>query len=222
MTTSAPVSTVPQTSEPRSRRVMPAWLSAMIIVVALATGAAAVYWFFTSGPGGSDTVVLDRGPDDGIKGTPTGRTWNVISGNTKMVVTKGPGDALQTKFGYLQYDFLTPEEFETLNKGRRIAADMAMAEALGLSSDQADQLRDQVRRGFNIAIPDAEQKKLIDLFREWRDSPGESRELPLLRALDDAGDKAAGSARQNANDAVARIRQIVSPQQWQKFDEMSK
>jgi len=209
-------------SEIQSARGMPAWASATIIVVALAAGAGAVYWFFTSGPGGSERIVLDRGPEDGIKGPPGGRTWSVISGNTKMVVSKGPGDALQTKFGYLQSDFLTPEEFEVLNKGRRIAVDGAMAEALGLSSAQTDQLRDQVRRGFNVAIPEADQKKLLDLFRAWRDAPGESRELPLLRALDEAGDKAAGSARQTAADAVARIRQIVSPHQWQKFDDMSK
>jgi hypothetical protein len=209
-------------SEIQSARGMPAWASATIIVVALAAGAGAVYWFFTSGPGGSERIVLDRGPEDGIKGPPGGRTWSVISGNTKMVVSKGPGDALQTKFGYLQSDFLTPEEFEVLNKGRRIAVDGAMAEALGLSPAQTDQLRDQVRRGFNVAIPEAQQKNLLDLFRAWRDAPGESRELPLLRALDEAGDKAAGSARQTATDAVARIRQIVSPQQWQKFDDMSK
>jgi hypothetical protein len=201
---------------------MPAWAGATLIVVALAAGAAVVYWFFTTGPGGADTVILDRGPEDGIKGTPSARMWNVTSGNTKMQIAKGPGDTLQTKFGYLQYDFLTPEEFEVLNKARRIAVDGAMADAIGLSSAQADQLRDQVRRAFNISIPDAEQKKLIDLFRAWRDSPGDSRELPLLHALDEAGDKAAGLARQTATDAVARIRQIVSDEQWKKFDEMSK
>jgi hypothetical protein len=201
---------------------MPAWAGGAIVVVALAVGAGTLYWFFTSGPGGSETVVLDHGPEDGIKGTPAGRTWNVISGNTKMQVAKGPGDALQPKFGYLQYDFLTPEEFEILNKGRRLAIDGAMADALGLSSAQTDELREQVRKGFTIAIPDADQKRLIDLFRTWRDSPGESRELALLRALDEAGDKAAGSARKTATDAVARVRQIVSTQQWEKFDEMSK
>lgn len=201
---------------------MPAWLSAIIIVVALAAGAAVVYWFFTTGPGGAETVILDRGPDDGIKGSPTGRTWSIIGGNTKMQVNKGIGDALQTKFGYLQYDFLTPEEFEILNKGRRIAVDSAMADAIGLTPAQADQLKDEVRRAFNIAIPDADQKHLLDLFRAWRDSPGESRELALLHALDDAGDRAAGSARQTATDAVAHIRQIVSAEQWKKFDEISK
>lgn len=201
---------------------MPAWVSATLIVAALAAGAGVVYWFFTTGPGGTETVILDRGPEDGIKGTPGARAWSVTSGNTKMQIAKGPGDTLRTKFGYLQYDFLTPEEFDVLNKGRRIAVDGAMAEAIGLTPEQADQLRDQVRRAFNISIPDAEQKKLIDLFRAWRDSPGDSRETALLHALDDAGDKAAGSARQTATDAVARIRQIVSDEQWKKFDEMSK
>lgn len=208
-------------ARPTPRR-MPVWLSASIIVIALAAGAGLVYWFFTSGPGGGDTIILDKGPEDGIKGTPGGRIWKIVSGNTKMQVIKGPGDALQTKFGYLQYDFLTPEEFEVLNKGRRLAVDGAMAEALGLSSDQAGQLRDQVRRGLNISIPEADQKKLLDLFGAWRDAPGDGREMALLRSLDEAGDKAAGSARQTATDAIVRIRQIVSPQQWQKFDEMSK
>lgn len=207
---------------PSASRRMPAWVSVVLIVLALAGGAAVVYWFFTTGPGGGETIILDKGPDDGIKGTPGGRNWTVISGNTKMQVTKGPGDKLQAKFGYLHYDFLTPEEFAVLNKGRRIAIDGAMADALGFSADQSNDLRDQVRRAFNISLPDADQKKLMNLFRAWRDAPGDSRELSLLRELDQAGDKAAGSARQGATDAVAHIRQIVSPQQWQKFDEMSK
>lgn len=197
-------------------------MSATLIVAALAAGAAVVYWFFTTGPGGADAVILDRGPQDGIKGTPGGRMWSIIGGNTKMQVTKGIGDALQTKYGYLQYDFLTPEEFEVLNKARRLAMDGAMADAIGLTPAQAEQLKDQVRRAFNIALPDADQKKLLDLFRAWRDSPGDSHELALLHALDEAGDKAAGPARQTATDAVAHIRQIVNEQQWKKFDEMSK
>lgn len=201
---------------------MPAWMSATLIVAALAAGAGVIYWFFTTGPGGADAVILDRGPQDGIKGAPGGRMWNIIGGNTKMQVTKGIGDALQTKFGYLQYDFLTPEEFEVLNKGRRIAMDGAMADAIGLTPTQAEELKDQVRRAFNITLPDTDQKKLLDLFRAWHDSPGDGRELALLHALDEAGDKAAGSARQTANDAVVHIRQLVSAEQWKKFDEMSK
>ena len=142
----------------QTARRMPAWASATLIVLALATGAAVVYWFFTTGPAGADTVILDRGPQDGIKGTPGGRMWNVTSGNTKMQISKGPGDTLQAKFGYLQYDFLTPEEFEVLNKGRRIAVDGAMAEAIGLSSTQTDQLRDQVRARSTSRSPTPSRK----------------------------------------------------------------
>jgi hypothetical protein len=210
--------------ETKQARGLPAWASSLIIVVALAAGAGIVYWFFTRGPGGNEAVVLDRGPEDGVKALNGGRTWNVVSGNTTMKVSKLPGGEFQTKFGYLRYDFLAPEEFAVLTKGRRIATDAAMAEAVGLSPEQADQVKEQVRRGFNFAIADEDQKRLIELFRAWLDASATSRdgpELKLLRALDDTGSRSEASARQVTTDAVAQIQKLVTAAQWRKFDELN-
>jgi len=211
--------------ETKQARSLPAWASALIIVIALGAGAGIVYWVSTRGPAGNEAVVLDRGPDDGVTALRGGRTWNVVSGNTTMKVSKMPGGELQTKFGYVRYDFLAPDEFTVLTKGRRIAADGAVAEALGLSPEQADQLKEQVRRGFNFAIAEGDQQRLLDLFRGWLDAASASREGPelkLLRALDDTGERSEASARKVTTDAVAQIQKIVTPPQWQKFDEMDK
>jgi hypothetical protein len=211
--------------ETKPVRGFPAWASTLIIIVALAGGAGIVYWFLTTGPGGNEVVVLDRGPLDGIKPLPGGRTWVVTAGNTTMRVAKLPGDKIQTKFGYLQYDFLTPAEFDVLNKGKRIASDAAVADAMGLSSQQADAIRDQVKRGFGIAISDADQQRLADLFRTWLSAPVAGRdgpELKLLRALDDMGDRTAAAARQVTTDAAAQIQKVVTEEQWQKFEQMDK
>lgn len=210
--------------ETTQARGLPAWASALVIVIALGGGAGIFYWFFTHGPGGNEAVVLDRGPEDGVKALKGGRTWNVTSGNTVMKVSKMPGGDLATKFGYLQYDFLAPGEFAVLSKGRRLAADGAMADSLGLSSEQTDQLKEQVRRGFNFTVADEDHKRLLDLFHAWLDAPETSRdgpELKLLRALDDVGDRSEVSARQVTTDAVAQIQKIVTPEQWKKFDEIS-
>jgi hypothetical protein len=211
--------------ETKPARGLPTWASALIIVIALAGGAGIVYWFLHTGIGGNEVVVLDRGPQDGIKPLPGGRVWVVTSGNTTMRVMKLPGDKLQTRFNYLQYDFLTPAEFDVLNKGKRISADSAVADAIGLSTEQADAVRAQVKRGFDVAIPDADQQRLAELFRSWFSAPPANRdgpELKVLRALDELGDRTAASARQVTTDAVAQIQKIVTPEQWQKFEEMDK
>jgi hypothetical protein len=211
--------------ETKQARGIPTWASSLILVTALSAGAGIVYWFFTRGPGGDEVVVLDRGPQDGVTALKGGRNWNIVSGNTTMRVTRMPGGELQPKFGYLQYDFLAPAELNVLTKGRRIATDGAMAEAVGLTPEQVEQMKEQVRRGFNFAVGDSDQKRLLDLFRAWLDASPTSRdgpELKLLRALDEIGDRTEASARQTTTDAVAQIQKIVTPMQWQKFDEMDK
>ncbi|HSU68334.1 MAG TPA: hypothetical protein VLJ39_15755 [Tepidisphaeraceae bacterium] len=208
-----------------SRRAVPAWASALIIVGCIAAGAGLVYWFFTSGPAGNDMVVLDRGPQDGLKTVANNRNWSVVSGNTKMQVRKLPGDKFEARFGYLQYDFLAPGEFDVLNRARRLAADGAMAEAVGLTPEQTEKVKEQVRRGFDLDIAQADKDRLLELFKQSiAASAGskDSRELALLRALDETGDHSTAAARQQTTDAVAKIRQIVTPEQWAKFDQIGK
>jgi len=95
---------------------------------------------------------------------------------------------------------------------------------VGLSSEQADQVKEQVRRGFNFAMTAEDQKRLVDLFRAWFDASATSKdspELKLLRALDDTGSRSEASARQVTTDVVAQLQKIVTPAQWKKFDELN-
>jgi hypothetical protein len=209
---------------PPARRI-PAWASVAVIVLAIASMGAVGYWYFTTGPGGKDVVVLDRGPQDGVRIVSNGRSWSVVSGNTIMRIMKGVGGKYVTKFSYLHYDFLTPGEFAVLNNGKRIVADYAVAAEMELSPAQSKDLTEQVRRGFNIELPDADRQRLIDLFQTWLDAPQSSRdkaELPLLRALDEIGDQMTPVARRVTADASAQIQRIVTPRQWERFEQMQK
>lgn len=211
--------------EATPRRGMPAWASVPIIILAIAGASAVAYWYFTTGPGGKDVVVLDRGPQDGIRTVANGRSWSVVSGNTTMRIMKGIGGKFVTRFSYIHYDFLTPGEFAVLNNGKRIVADNAVAADIGLSPAQAKDLAEQVRRGFEIDLPDADRDRLISLFQKWLDAPESSREtadLPVLRALDEVGDRMTPVARRVTAGASAQIQRIVTPQQWESFEQMQK
>ena len=209
-------------AQARRVREFPVWLSAVIIVAALAGGAGIVYWYFKSGPAG-DTVVLDRGPQDGVTTLSPDKNWRVISGNSVLRVTRDRGGQLNATFDFLHYDFLAPDEFTLLNNGRRLAIDSAMAGELGLNDQQVAKVRDGVRHGFRIDISDADRQRLLALFNDYlqaSDGSRESRETALLRAMEEVGDRTAARAHQVGADAAAQIKAALTPEQWRKFDQM--
>jgi hypothetical protein len=208
------------TSMPRG---LPVWASVLIIACAVASAAGAVYWYFKAGPLGGEAVVLDRGPEDGVKTLAPDKNWRAISGNAVLRVTRDRKGELQPAFDFLHYDFLPPEQFAALNNGRRLAIDSAMAQEVGLSDQQIAKIRESVRRGFKIEISDADKQRLLALFKEYLDASGssrESRETALLRAMEEIGDRTAAAARQATSDAAAQIKSALTPQQWQKFDQI--
>jgi hypothetical protein len=207
------------------RKTLPNWARALALIIAVVAGLASIYWIVREVTGASEAVILDKGPEDGIKALPGGRVWSVVAGNSKMRVTKSADGQWKAAFGYLQYDFLAPAEFETLNKARRLAKDSAMAEAIGLTPDQSKQLAEQVGKGFALSVGEEDQKHLLSQFSDWHSASESSRngpELALLHSLDDAGDRAEAAARQTTVQVISQIQQIVKPEQWQKFDEMDK
>ena len=209
-------------TQTRRVRQFPIWLSALIILAMVAGAAWLIRWFITTGPTGTEVVVLDRGPEDGVKALPGGRNWRAQSGNNGLRVSKDSDGQLHVDFYVLHYDFLTPEQFNVLNNGRRIAADPALADELGLSPKQREDLREQVKRGFNLELSEPDRKRLTDLFQDYlAASPAakEGREADLLHGLDSVGDRVALSARRATLDASSRIQTLLTADQWKKFNQ---
>jgi len=110
-----------------------------------------------------------------------------------------------------------------LNNGRRLAIDSAMAQEVGLTDQQVAKIRESVRRGFKIEISDGDKQRLLSLFKDYLDASGsskDSRETALLRAMEEIGDRTAAAARQATSDAATQIKSTLTPQQWQKFDQI--
>ena len=204
-------------------RQLPAWASALIILAAGACAAYLVYWYFNTGPSSGETVVLDRGADDGIKVVAAGWSWRAQSGNNAMRVSKRPGGELQAQFGFVRYDFLTSEQLGALTRARQIVTDPAVAEMLGLSEQQIKSLRQQVQRGFVVEIPESDRQRLVSLFHDYLDAPSAqqpARETKLLNALDEIGERVAGPTHQVTADAASQIRAALTPQQWERYEKM--
>ena len=210
----------PRTAPPKA---LPVWASILLIMGALGSAAGVVYWYFKTGPLAGETVVLDRGPEDGVKTLVADKNWRAVSGNAVLRVTRDRKGELQAAFDFLHYDFLAPEQFAILNNGRRLAIDSAMAQDIGVTDQQLAKLREGVRHGFKIEIADADKQRLLSLFKDYLGASGssrDSRETALLRAMEEIGDRTAAAAHQAGADAAARIHSALTPQQWQKFDQI--
>ena len=204
-------------------RSLPAWASALIMLACAAGGAYVIYWYFNTGPSSGETVVLDRGVDDGVKVIAAGWTWRAQSGNNAVRIDKKPGGELQAQFGFVRYDFLSSDQVASLIRARQIVADPSVIEELGLAEQQTKVLRQQVQRGFVIDTPDADRQRLTTLFRQYLDAPAAQRspkETQLLNALDEIGERLAGPARQATADAARQIQAALTPQQWEKYEKM--
>ena len=209
--------------ETTKARGIPSWLSLLIVIGAIVGAVYLVRWFVTTGPSGVETVVLDRGPEDGVQTKLADKSWTVQSGNNGLRILRNRDGVLRPAFYFVHYDFVTPAQFEVLNNGRRIALDGAVRAALGVSEQQLAELSEHVRQGFDLQIPAADSKRLADLFADYlAASPSglEGRETALLRALDEVGDRALADAHRATADAAARIRAIVTADQWKKFEQM--
>jgi hypothetical protein len=205
--------------EPKRVREIPAWLVSAV-VLACAGGAAWFVWtnWLRSGPA-ERIVILDRGPDDGVKPAGPGR-FDVRSGSAGLTVTRTGGRDADLAFRWVKQEYLSADEKETLTVVMRLVQDAAMAAAVQATPDQVARLKaNRARAKVQLAEPDRERLKELFLAYDAETDQAARRaaETKLIKALDAVAAQMEGAARRTAAERTAEAKKILTPEQFQRF-----
>jgi hypothetical protein len=205
-------------------RPIPAWLTVLVVVAALAAGA----WFLRalwqgSGPR-ERIVILDKAPGEGVTRRGDGR-YAVRGGAAWLGVEKNPKGDVSLEFRFDNTDFMGRDVVDVLTKTRRIVSDAAFAREMGVTPQQLAALR-QVRQGAKIELPAPDAAQLKTLFAAYEAAAAadpkaaDAAETALTKALEAVGKKLEGPTRQGAAERAAKARAALTPEQWAKFDQV--
>jgi hypothetical protein len=207
---------------PKPVREIPVWAVIGVVIACLAGGA----WFIwtnwlRSGPA-ERIVVLDRGPDDGVKQVFAGR-YDVRSGNAALtVVKKGDADA-DVDFRWAKQEYLTGEQEKVLKMILRLTRDQAMADELGVTAEQMERLKAN-RAKAKVELSESDRSRLKDLFLAYdaeKDKDTKRKaETKLIKGLDAVAAKLEPAARQIAADRTADAKSVLSEDQIKRWDTM--
>jgi hypothetical protein len=223
---SAPVNvgfdgSAPAPDAPKPVREIPPWLVAVVVLGCVA-GAGWFLWtnWLRSGPA-ERIVILDRGPDDGVK-SPGGGRFDVRSGNAALTCTKTPdGKDAELQFKWAKQEYLTPEQIKVLTVVFRVAQDPGMAAEMKVTPEQLVQLKEN-RAKAKVELPERDRDRLKSLFlaydAEKEKDAKHKAESKLIKALDAVAAELEGPAKQLAAERTAHAQAVLSPEQFQRFD----
>jgi hypothetical protein len=209
---------------PKPVREIPPWLVAVVVLGCIA-GAGWFVWtnWLRSGPA-ERIVILDRGPDDGVKPSGANR-FDVRSGNAALTVTKTPdGKDADVQFKWAKQEYLTPEQIKVLTVVFRVAQDPGMAAEMRVTPEQLVQLKDN-RAKAKVELPAGDRDRLKSLFLAYdaeQDKDAKRKaESKLIKALDAVAAELEGPAKQLAAERTAHAQSVLTPDQFQRFDAMA-
>ncbi len=211
-----------ETAQPLRR--MPAWLSVVTIVLALAVGAAAIYWFFQSSSEARD-IVLDRDPSDTV--TEQGinhNTWRVRAGDFQLTVVGRDKPSFEAEFR--RFEGLSTEQVHALSMARHIANDRTIREALSLSKDQQERLK-SIRAGAKIDLSDADKATLTKALKTYlsasdtKDPKAKDKaETHFIQEVEGVSRPIALVAQKSAIERAEAARTLLAPVQLQTYQKI--
>ena len=209
---------------PKPVREIPPWAVVGVVVACLA-GAAWFVWanWLRSGPA-ERIVILDRGPDDGVKQLMGGR-YEVRSGNAALTVSKKGDNDADMDFRWVKQEYLTPEQIKMLTIVLRLSREQAMADELGVTPEQTERLKAN-RAKAKVELTEADRSRLKELFLAYdaqKDKDTKRKaETRLIKGLDAVAATLEGPAKQIAADRTVDAKSILTEEQIQRWDAMGK
>lgn len=177
-------------------RDLPAWLTALILLLSVAGGGYLLYWYINQDKPGNkqivkaDPALQNRGnnwrgtagapnrnipnrtgnnaiPTDGIRPDPKRpNAWDVRSGEALLYASIDKTGALDITPSYSTQN-LTPEQAQLLLMRRRLLADQPMRDHVKLTSDQYEKLR-AIPNFKGMMVTDEQRGQLVQLFTAWQ------------------------------------------------------
>jgi hypothetical protein len=216
-----------QTSQTRAQTM----LGVLVLVLCLAAGGGAFYWFVlrddSSGviviPGNANAAPAGQtnyaarsilpAPDGGL----------VVRGKGLIMrVPKTPGSAEDLHFRYNRGDMLRGEDRRWADAAWRISRDTAVAAYVNATSDQVDRLKQITAPPINVKA--SERQHLLELWSQYvnaADGTDKTKtQTELLTALNEIGTRELPAVKQRVAEELVKIKTILTPDQFAAFKQM--
>ncbi|HSV15155.1 MAG TPA: hypothetical protein VLI90_12925 [Tepidisphaeraceae bacterium] len=227
-------------SEPQP---IPIWASVLVILLCLGGGGWIMHWYVTSDPLSHETKLLDPGviPAAPTRTPPSARGNNMAAAQAAPAVRKqddtswwvhAPEAAMliDTKakpptikvINYTNYEFVPQEDRTRIISARRIARDDAVAKSLDLTPDQVTKMRGLTAQIGMVTDP-ADLENLKNLWTAYDAASNKpAAETALVQALTATARKSIDKTKQAAAERSAKIKAVLTDEQWKKFDAMGR
>lgn len=244
VTAVAPMPVVPVEGEPRP---IPIWASLLVIVLCLGGGGWIMRWYISTDALSHESKILDPGSGPALTNftnraqpraaaqaalaaanAPAVRkqddtSWWVHAPEAAMLIdTKATPPTIRV-INFTNYEFVPQEDRSRIINARRIARDDAVAKALSLNPEQLTKMRGLTQQIGMVTEP-ADQENLKKLWAEYQAAPAAKgpAEVKLTQALSELARKSVDRTRQAAAERAAKIKSVLTDDQWKQFEAMGR
>jgi hypothetical protein len=230
------------TAVPAEPSPIPIWASVLVILLCLGGGGWIMHWYVTTDPLSHETKLLDPSviPATPTRSQPSARmnavaaaaapairkqddtSWWVHAPEAAMLVdTKSKPPAIKV-INYTNYEFVPQEDRSRIISARRIARDDAVAKSLDLTPEQVTKMRGLTAQIGMVADP-ADLENLKNLWTAYDAASNKApAETALVQALTAVARKSVDKTKQAAAERSAKIKAVLTDEQWTKFDAMGR
>jgi hypothetical protein len=235
-------------NEPQiEQKPLSAWIAIPLIIFCLAGGGWMAHWYISTDQLTHESTILDatgsaastRAPARNNR-TPAADTtppigrqdansniWWVHSREAAAQIdSAGKGQPITVKaVNYNSYQFVPQEQRNMIFAARRIGRDETVAKNLKLTEDQIKQLR-SLTGTIGMSTQQADVDLLSSLWGQYQnaDQPADKLavQTKLVDALTEIARKSVDPTKAAVADRAAKIKAVLTDDQWKQFDAMGK
>jgi hypothetical protein len=220
------------------------WIAVPLILLCLGGGGWMAHWYISTdqlahessilGPASNNPPMARNNRAPVVESVPpiqrqdpNGDIWWIHSREASaMIESAGKGQPINVRaVNYNSREFVPQEQYATLLAGRRIARDETVAKNLGLTDDQVQKLR-RMTGTIGMATQQADVDLLKSLWAEYQaaDQPADKLavQTKLVEALTEIARKSVDATKAVVADRAAKIKAVLTDDQWKQFDAMGR
>jgi hypothetical protein len=175
---------------------------------------------------GRNAPVVDNTPPISRQ-DPNGNIWWVHSREAAaQIESAGKGQPINVRVvNYNNYGFVPQDQRNAIFAARRIVRDETVAKNLNINADQVQKLR-HLTGTINMVTQPADIDQLKSLWSDYQSaaSPADqtTAQGKLVDALTDIARKSVDTTKAAVADRAAKIKGVLTDDQWKQFDAMGK
>ncbi len=225
-----------------------AWIAVPLILLCLVGGGWMAHWYISTDQLSHESTILDSSAASPVQSRaprnnraapavdntppiqrldPSSNVWWIHSRDAAaQIESAGKGQPITVKaVNYNTYKFVPQEQTSTIFAARRIARDETVAKNLKLNDDQMKTLK-SLTGTIGMSTQPADIDLLKSLWGEYQaaDQPADKLavQTKLVDALSEIARKSVDPTKAAVADRAAKIKAVLSDDQWKQFDAMGR